>query len=288
MYFIIWYTKLYIEKELKIMKKNVLLFIGGFISCLIAVMVFIIFNIYPFNKTEYVKDITEIKNTEVTPEYIFSVEKYEGGDAIKYDNINLSTKEGQNQEEYKIDTSRITNSEKSGESKINYKVWINGIEKDIKAIQYNNETYINIRELKESLNNLDVLVYDEEKVLNIYEKTGLGIINNNGKQYIDIGKFASRYAVPLGRLPYICSRDLQDFRDSKNNKSIVENFRTQPKWVGPLPPSIKPEFPEYNLYGTTIVTRDYFIENLPIFLKILCSNELFIKDHPGALYKSYE
>jgi len=101
-------------------------------------MVFVNFNIYPFKKIEYVKDITEIKNTEVKPEYIFSVEKYEGGDAVKYDNVDLSSKEGQNQESHKIDTSYITYSEKSGEPKINYMVWINGIERDIKAIQYNN------------------------------------------------------------------------------------------------------------------------------------------------------
>jgi hypothetical protein len=270
------------------MRKNVFLFIGGFISCFIVVMAFVNFNIYSFNKTENVKDITEIKNTEVKPEYIFSVEKYEGGYAAKYDNIDLTTKEGQNQEEYKIDTSHITYSNKSGEPKIDYKVWINGIEKDIKAIQYENETYINIRELKESLNNLNVLVLDEEKVLNIYEMTGLGIINNNGKQYIDIGKLASRYSVPFDRLPYTYEGDHQQFMDSKNNKGVASIFRIYPKWVGPLPPDIKPEFPEYHFYGTIIVTRDYLIENLPIFLKILCSNELFIKEHPGALYKSNE
>lgn len=270
------------------MRKNILLFIGGFISCLIAVMVFVNFNIYPFKKIEYVKDITEIKNTEVMPEYIFSVEKYEGGDAVKYDDIDLSSKEGQNQESHKIDTSHITYSEKNGEPKINYTVWINGIERDIKAIQYNNETYVNISELKESLNNLDVLVYDEEKVLNIYEKTGLGIISNNGKQYIDIGELTSRYAVPLDRLPYIYLRDHQTFLDSKNNQGVAETFRMYPKIVGPQPSDIKPEFPEYNLYGTTIVTKDYFIENLSTFLKILSTNELFIKEHPGALYKYYD
>ena len=59
-----------------------------------------------------------------------------------------------------------------------------------------------------------------------------------------------------------------------------------PKIV-PLPPDINPEFPEYVFFDTAVVTREYFIEKLPVFLKILCANELYIKEHPGALYKSY-
>lgn len=261
--------------------KNIFLFIGGFLSCFIIVILFMSFNIYPFSNDENNKEKTEVENIVEKPEYIFTVEKYEGGDAAKYDNIDLSK---QDTDEYMIDTSHISYSNETGEPKINYKVWINGIEKDIKAIQYNKETYINIRELKESLNNLDVLVYDEEKILNIYEKTGLGIINNNGKQYIDIDKFTSRYNVPFDRLPYFYLIDHKTFLDSNTHQGVAETFRMYPKIV-PLPPDIKPEFPEYKFFDTTIVTRDYFIENLPVFLKILSANELYIKEHPGALYK---
>lgn len=132
-----------------------------------------------------------------------------------------------------------------------------------------------------------MLVHDEEKIINIYEKTGIGIISNNGKPYIEIGKFTSRYNVPLGRLPYFYLVDHKTFIDSNTHQGVVETFREYHKIV-PLPPDIKPEFPENGLFDTTFVTQDYFIDNLPLFLKILSANELYIKEHPGAFYKYKE
>lgn len=263
--------------------KKIFLFAGGFLSCSIIVILLMSLNIYPFNNDENSKERTEEENIAEKPEYIFTVEKYEGGDAAEYDNIDLTK---QDTDEYKIDTSNITYSDETGEPKINYTVWINGIEKDIKAIQHDKETYINLRELKEALNNLDVSVHDEEKILNIYEKTGLGIINNNGKQYIEIGNFTSRYSVPFDRLPYFYLMDHKTFLESDTHQGVAEAFRMYPKIV-PLPPDIKPEFPEYVFFDTAIVTREYFIEKLPVFLKILSANELYIEEHPGALYRSY-
>lgn len=69
-----------------------------------------------------------------------------------------------------------------------------------------------------------MLFHDEEKIINIYEKTGLGIISNNGKPYIEIGEFTSLYNVPLGRLPYFYLVDHKTFIDS-NTHQLSQNFQ---------------------------------------------------------------
>jgi|LAHS01.1.fsa_nt_gb hypothetical protein len=51
--------------------KNTFLFIGGFLSCSIIVILLISFNIFPFNTDENNKEITETENNVETPEYIF-------------------------------------------------------------------------------------------------------------------------------------------------------------------------------------------------------------------------
>lgn len=151
-----------------------------------------------------------------------------------------------------------------------YKIVINGREKQIGALKIGKDIYLNIVELKNSLNNLKVIKSEKEKVLSIYEMTGLGITNYRGEEYIEYSKMMSRYA-KIGELPYF-SKIERRYVFKYPESSPILAFTKLPM-----------EKPELYYYGDIYVKRTEFIEKLPLILDILHTNELYILDHPEVM-----
>ncbi len=259
-------------------KKYILMFITGFLSCLLLFIIFTKINIVKLNNLFPVenKSIAEERSSEI----IFSIEKdYEDN---KNKTIDISKlKQDYHKYDLEINTNNIKNLENMNENypKTDYQIIINGVrmeKEDIHSIQINNGTYINIKEMQRALNHLNVVVSDEDKVLNIYESSGLGIIDYNGQQYIEYSDIMERYCVSPPILPYVTLLDYREIIDSKNNRGIVRFSRDMR------------DFLDDKYYPSLLVKKEEIIEQLPLILKSICTNELYIKEFPEAIYDKLE
>jgi len=87
--------------------------------------------------------------------------------------------------------------------KASYPIYVNGVEKKVAAYNYEGNTYLKIRDLKDNLNNLSIEWSDTDKTVYIAEKTGLGILEYQGKKCIELSFLSDRYAKKYGNVvPY--------------------------------------------------------------------------------------
>lgn len=176
------------QEEQKIKTKNILIFTAGFISCLIMT----IFLSYLLGY-----DYLKLEGSDKTLEVILTVDK--SFDMSEHDPIDVFDFLNTDYHEFdvEVDTKNIKNKDSMDDNapNIDYQVLVNEKKLNLHATQINNETYINLKELQQSLNHLNVNVFNNDKVLSIYESSGLGIIECNGEEYIEYRDIMERYSM---------------------------------------------------------------------------------------------
>lgn len=211
--------------------KNILIFMGGFISCVFLSLLLIQLNAFQNIKTNTTQINSNTNQADEENKYIKNVENIDEG----------------------------------------YSILINGKENDIQAFKIGKDTYVNIEELQESLNNLKVVNSISNKVISIYETTGLGIVNYRGEEYIEYGNIMERYSAKFEKLPYF---------------SLIE-YRYVFKYPESSPTlyftRVAMEKPETYYYRDLFVGKTELMDNLSTVLDIIHTNELYIKDHPEVL-----
>jgi len=161
----------------------------------------------------------------------------------------------------KISTSDLKTYDKS--------LYVNGRKAIVPAFIKNDDVYVSINDLKALTNNLEV-EYDEQENLHVFENTGLGVIDYDGKKYIDLGKsvFSKYTHLGIDEAPYFMLASsgyfsiLQWYGSSAemqlNDKVIINDY----------------------YYPGFFMDYDEFNNELPNLLKILSANELYLRNHP--------
>lgn len=150
-------------------------------------------------------------------------------------------------------------------TKVTYPIYINGVKSDTEAYNYKGNTYLKIADLNKNLNNLNVYWSDEKKEVNVIEATGLGYMQKNGIEYVDIRRLVQRSisGVPHSFNPrtgnYLYSINTDEY-DLVLDAVTFEKDSTE-------------------IYPHLYVKKDTFNAGLPLFLKILSENEYFIQDN---------
>lgn len=210
--------------------KNILIFMGGFISCVFLSLLLMQVNAFQNIKTNTTQINSNTNQADEENKCIKNVENIDEG----------------------------------------YSILINGKENDIQAFKIGKDTYVNIEELQESLNNLRVVNF--ENIISIYETTGLGIVNYRGEEYIEYTKMMQRYfSDHFEELPYY-SRIERRHINKHGELYPILSF-----------PMVDMEKPETYYYRDLFVSKTELIDKLSTVLDIIHTNELYIKDHPEVL-----
>jgi len=204
--------------------KNILIFIGRFISCVFLSLMLMQLNAFHNIKTNTTQINSNTTQMNEENKYVKSVENLDEG----------------------------------------YSILINGKENDIQAFKIGKDTYVNIKELQESFNNLRVVNFN--KIISIYETTGLGIVEYRGEEYIEYGNIMDRYSVKFEELPYasIIERRLV----FKHEESAPTLSFTR----------VAMETPETHYYRDLFVRKTELMDKLSTVFDIIHTNELYIKD----------
>jgi len=211
--------------------KNILIFIGGFISCVFLSLLLIQLNVFQNIKTNTTQINSNINQADEENKYVKNVENIEEG----------------------------------------YRILINGKKNDIQAFKIGKDTYVNIEKLQESLNNLKVVNSNSNKIISIYETTGLGIIEYRGEEYIEYSNIMKRYSATFEELPYFAVIERRHINKHEEMYPIL-SF-----------PMVDMEKPETYYYRDLFVRKTELMDKLSTVLDIIHTNELYIKDHPEVM-----
>jgi len=252
-------------------KERIVIFITGFLSCLFLVTILNQLNVFKYNKLNFIDNNSVIENKK--PEVIFSVEKNFKDNENEPIDVLKFQKTDYHKYDVELDTKLIKNKKDIDENfpNIDYQMIINGKRMNLHATQINNETYINIKELQNSLNHLNVHVFNDDKILNIYESSGLGIIEYNGEEYIECRDIMERYSVGNYTLPYITLLDYLVAIDATEKQAVIQFQRDVS------------DFPDNKYYYSLLIKKQEIVDQLPLVLKAICTNELYIKEYLDSI-----
>jgi len=148
--------------------------------------------------------------------------------------------------------------------------YVNGRKAVVPAFIDNDDVYVSINDLKALTNNLEV-EYDTQENLHVFESTGLGVIDYDGKNYIDLGKRVFSKYLGSHETPYFMVASsgyftILQWNDNRPEMQLNDNVIIN----------------DYH-YPGFFMDYDEFVNELPNLLKIFSANELYLRNHPDKV-----